>query len=123
MQQQDNTHMENILHLSYDFYHAANSSNPSDPHQIPLMMTRTPDSTLTTHIDSDPSGGYGTHADLNEMSSASESRPIIRAPYASGNTTFGQGVGKTSGGGAFKPKNLQVRSDGQLTFSTVSTSS
>jgi hypothetical protein len=99
--------MENILHLNYDFYHVAGN----DSQAIPLM-NRTPDSTLTTQLDSDPSG-----QDAADFSTTSESRPIIRAPYASGSTFQSH-----SARSPYKPKNLQVRPDGQLTFSTVSSS-
>lgn len=80
--EQDNTHLQNILHLNYDFYHAAQDfRDPFGQHssttgvQLPLMASsRTPDSTLTTHMDSDG------QLELGDNSTSSESRPIIRPP-------------------------------------------
>lgn len=97
--------MENILHLNYDFYHTTGNEGQAIP-----LMNRTPDSTLTTQLDL--SGN-----DQADFSTTSESRPIIRAPYASG-STFQDHMTRNP----YKPKNLQVRPDGQLTFSTVSSS-
>jgi len=92
----DNPHMTNILHLNYDFFHTVQDfCDPLSAHSVPLMAT-TPDSTLTTHMDSD-----AAQPEPGDASTSSESRPFVNA-----------------GGGA---KQLAMRRDGRLTFtSTVS---
>ncbi|CAD5225230.1 unnamed protein product [Bursaphelenchus xylophilus] len=92
--QQDSTHLQNILHLNYDFYHAAQDFRDPFGTEIPLMSSRTPDSTITTHMDSDG------NIELGDNSTSSESRPIIRPPTL------------------HKHKQLKLGSDGRWSFDT-----
>ncbi|CAD5218317.1 unnamed protein product [Bursaphelenchus okinawaensis] len=92
--QHDSTHLQNILHLNYDFYHAAQDFRDPFGTEIPLMSNRTPDSTITTHMDSDG------NIELGDNSTSSESRPIIRPPTLN------------------KHKQLKLGSDGRWSFDT-----
>ncbi|KAI6202349.1 UPF0359 membrane protein [Aphelenchoides besseyi] len=105
-------HLDNLIHLNFDFYNASEDfRDPLSSHNIPLMATTTPESTLTSDA---------ANQELNDMSTSSESRPIIRAPVVQSNNNFGSYAGQRQNGKSNKSRNLSVRTDGQLTFSTTS---